>query len=403
MIMEQFPFDLTTKPVYNRVQKVLQYCSWKIPHNDGIRSGVQIPIQTLQDHFGPNSNPLSVWLRNFLLIKSKNYGVDIKRCNEYTLNYSNWSVLSNHIGTIQFVPKRNRKDELRNKITKGKEVDIKEIDPKLITTTILPIMKKFPILSIKEATQVTTGNFQYSRGKKSNRYINSIQSIPTELRDQIFKEVGFNFIYDFEACAPTIFLHLAKRSGINDILLEPITDYLNNKEYYRSVVYDIIKTNDINRSKKYSKQILNGLFNGAKLAKTTYCTIYNNILKRNDSKMNQLQTHPLITSLIRSINFCWRKMSRDYYIDQFAQSTSFESRRRIIKNFYKKGSNKWKLYFEYEIKLIDIVTTNLDKAGINYFIEHDGFRTNQQVDIKLILMEIKLMTGISMIIKEEHF
>ncbi len=401
--MIDFPADITSKPVYNRVNKVLQYCEWKIPHFDGLSPGTQIPIRAIQAEFGPNKSALALWLRDFLLIKTKNYGVDIKRCNEYALNYPNWQKLTDYINSVEFKPKRNHKEEKLKQLTKNIQVDLSKIDHKLITSSYLPIMKQFPILTIKQAIQLTTGNFEYSRGNTSNRYINSIQSIPTELRDEIFYEVGFKYNYDFDACAPTIFLHLAKTFGlVNGILIEPIQHYLDNKEYYRTIVYDIIKTgNDdkaIKRDKKSAKQLINGLFNGARLAKTPYCTIFNNLLKRNEHKMELLQNNKDIRSLIRAINYCWRRMSRMYYLQQL-KDASYSERRQIVKNYFRKGTNKWGLYYMYETKLIDIIKNNMKEEDVNYFIEHDGFRTNKQVNVENILIDIFLLTKLTMSIK----
>ena len=42
------------------------------------------------------------------------------------------------------------------------------------------------------------------------------------------------------------------------------------------------------------------------------------------------------------------------------------------------NKNRFDLYFKLERQIMDVCTDFLDKKGINYFLIHDGFRTDKK-------------------------
>lgn len=75
--------------------------------------------------------------------------------------------------------------------------------------------------------------------------------------------------YDIKACAPTILLQLAQRKEISPLLAAPIEQYLTDRQGFRQHVADLTGL-----SVSEAKQLINSFFNGAGLAKTSYCTAF---------------------------------------------------------------------------------------------------------------------------------
>jgi hypothetical protein len=55
--------------------------------------------------------------------------------------------------------------------------------------------------------------------------------------------------------------------------------------------------------------------------------------------------------------------------------------------------DKWNLYFRLERQVLDTIRNYLDKTGNKYFLEHDGFTTQKQLDENELLDEIYDKTG----------
>jgi hypothetical protein len=100
-----------------------------------------------------------------------------------------------------------------------------------------------------------------------------------------------------------------------------------------------------------------------------------------------LKQHPYIKELRSDIKTIWeylRPMMTKRYI------TTKNNKRRLLAL---SSRDKWNLYFRLERQVLDVVRDYLDKSDNKYFLEHDGFTTQKQVNETELLDEIYNKTG----------
>lgn len=221
--------------------------------------------------------------------------------------------------------------------------------------------------------ELLTLEFEYS--DKSYRLWHPLQQMKSSKKAAFWKDY-LPFNYDVDASAPTILLQLATKHGLLPLLAGPIQDYLDNKDAFRQHVAEIA-----NCDLKTAKRIINSLFNGARLAANGFCSAFGLLDFRVDS-MRALQNDQQIISLKSSIKQMWNRISSHY-----ATKTS---------------KDKWNVYFQHERKVLDAVKFFLDEKEVQYFTEHDGFRSSEKIDVKELSDYVFSRTSIRVNFSEEQ-
>lgn len=218
-----------------------------------------------------------------------------------------------------------------------------------------------------------TGNFDYN--ETGGRAYNGLQNIPREIKQQEFASRGYDYDYDIECCAPTLFLQRAQQIKPRMRSVDYISFYLANKQTVRDEL--CIK---YRLSTQQVKQILNGLFQGGVL--NTYHT--NKIfgyVNHNTYKMKQLNQDEFIGALQADIRYIWKILRDDVKLT-------------LNCNFKRcNGGHKSHYYKILEGEVMTPVWKYLKKNKVKHFREHDGFRSTTFVVPNELEQLVRTHTG----------
>jgi hypothetical protein len=243
----------------------------------------------------------------------------------------------------------------------------------------------------KHVQELKTLTFDYNL--KSDRYWHAFQNIKRTKKYDFWKSHGLPHNYDIEACAPTILLGLATNLGMNHLLGQPINDYLNDKNALRS---HLVRTLDLDPQD--AKRLINSLFNGALLSASPYCAAYRLLGKQ---KMATIKADPQVRALRIAIHAMWERIKgregKNYQVIA-GQTIQRKNRRQELR----RSRGKWSLYFSHERQILEIIKNELSKKGVKYFTEHDGFRTDREIDTAALEVLISSATTLNIKINKEE-
>jgi DNA-binding protein Fis len=225
----------------------------------------------------------------------------------------------------------------------------------------------------EQLSAIDTGNFNYN--ETGGRAYNGLQNISKKIKQQEFASRGYDYDYDIECCAPTLFLQRAQQIKPKLKSVDYISFYLNNKTLVRDEL--CIKYNLTNSQ---VKQILNGLFQGGVL-NTYHDNKIFGYIGRNFYKMKQLNQDQFIKSLQGDIRYIWKILRDDVKL--------------TVKTNFKRcnGKHKSDYYKILEGEVMTPVWKYLKKNKVKHFREHDGFRSSEFVIPSELEQLVKTHTG----------
>jgi hypothetical protein len=144
--------------------------------------GTEISANELREVFGGASNPLTIYLRNMLLVQVSNSYQIGQYSKIWCLNSKGFEKLKHHL----------------NISNKGE-------NPQGIVIADVYVLEKF-------GNELATLNFQYN--DSSNRLFHPLQNMKKEQKDDFWARHGLPFNYDIEACAPNILFQLDRKSVV---------------------------------------------------------------------------------------------------------------------------------------------------------------------------------------------
>ena len=238
-------------------------------------------------------------------------------------------------------------------------------------------------------------NLDFIYHDKSNRLWHPLQNVRKTDKKRIFAENKLQYQYDIVCCAPTLIHQYSHQvpliiqddkyiQGPMDLYLFAVHKYLNDRTNIRKQI-----ANETEIPEKLVKIIINALFAGAQLGNNPACAIYK-LLNGDKARIEYLKQHPYIIELRNDIKIIWeylRPMMTKRY------TTTKTNKRRLVPL---SSREKWNLYFQLERRVLDVVRNYLDKTGNKYFLEHDGFTTQKQVNENELLDEIYDKTGFTL-------
>lgn len=308
----------------------------------------------LRSVFGTPTNDLSAYLRANLLCQVGSY-IPGQQSFSYTLN-------------------KHGRDKLEQ-----------QLHQLMVTTSAPTASDMYPELATLE--------FTYSL--KSDRYWHPLQNIKREKKADLWRN-HLPFSYDIEACAPTILFQSAASHGLSDVLLSPLRAYLDDRNEFRRHVATLTGLNLTD-----SKKLINSLFNGARLAANGYCSAFR-LMGYDEAAMARLKADPQVKALLRNIKAVWARLELVEAHKQTPTLTEvLAGTAKPVEKKLKTSAQKWSYYFARERAILDAITDELRQAGIKHFTEHDGFRTNREIDVAGIQQAVKIKTGFDIKLKAE--
>lgn len=276
--------------------------------------------------FGYQHTAIGQWLRTTLLVEANSYYNSFRGiAKTYTLNVEGATLIAGLIGkkNSSFIPCAN--DLKRQQLSAAIAV---------------------------YGDAIESGAFEYR--EKSNRLWNDLQNIPNETRKPLFANYGYIHEYDIKSSAPTILTQYAKNLGSRK-RIPTVEAYLENPNFYRQRIAD-----SLGIELSVAKRIITSRFAGARFGNN------NAILSELGGRWilhNRLKEDTWFQDLSRDIKKIWDTI-------------------KIHEGFSRLNSRqKWSIYFREEMRVMRGVHRFLEKNSIQYFHEHDGWRSNQAVDI----------------------
>jgi hypothetical protein len=225
--------------------------------------------------------------------------------------------------------------------------------------------------------ELDSGNFTYK--DQSNRLWHPLQRYRKQYRTQILADAGYEYDYDIECCAPTLIHQYAQKCGMDEYLFA-LHRYLNDRTSIRNEL-----ANELDLDPDAIKEIINALFAGAVISKNTESDIYH-ILNGDIARIEYLKQNDFLKELVSNIKTCWT------YIRPYMQK-----RTRLVNDKERllplNARQKWNVYFELERIILNSVRTYLDLKSIRYFLMHDGWTCNREIDREELENYVRDSTG----------
>ena len=224
----------------------------------------------------------------------------------------------------------------------------------------------------QEFPEIATGAFEYR--ESDNRLYHPAQNLPTEIRQQVFGKYGYTWNYDIACSMPTLVLQYARKLGMT----RP-TPYLDYYTKNRTQVRQDLSL-QIGCTEKQIKMALSARFVGARLSPDG----------RISQELNRLQMHKLrnntwFKEFCKDVKKCWDHIK----INRFG-FTRLSPR------------DKMSTYRYLERVVIREVERYLRDDVNKFFLEHDGWRCRDRVDVENLCGVVRRATGYLIDIDEEH-
>ena len=332
----------------------------------GFASGAVHPVKSrpwstryIDKWFGVQSNPLSRYLREQLLIVTRSsWNKDTGQCKEYVLNQSGITSLAESVGI--------NKDNTQ------------------LQHIVLEVAQQ------EYSQELDSGNFVYN--DKSNRLWHPLQNFRRAVKRDVLNQHGYQYHYDIECSAMTLIHQHSQRipeisrdqkwqQGPMDLYLFALRDYLRDRTSIRNQI-----AQDVEVDADVIKRIINALLAGAKLSTNPTTEIYR-LLDGDVSRIRFLQQHEYLIRLRADIKICW-----DYIKPTMPRRSQIDknNRQRMLGISSKQ---KWGVYFDLERQVLNEIRHFLCESGNRHFLEHDGWSCEHAVDLSLLSERIQSVTG----------
>lgn len=287
--------------------------------------------------YGAQSNPLSRWLRDTLLITHNEY------YNSLTGKTKSYLLSPTGIETLgQLLNKTNNKTPIQQQIKSARLAAADSVF----------------------GEEIKNAAFTYT--EKSNRMWNDIQNLSNDVRKPLFANYGYVHEYDIKSCAPTLIKQYAVTCGLTRPT--PVLDaYLADPEYHRQRIATLLGVD-----RKTAKKLITARFAGNKFGD-------NSILKDLGGSWllhNRLKADEwYAVDLPKDIKKLWDIIKHTEHLPRM------------------NGRVKWSVYFREEMRVMRATHQYLEKNNIKYFHEHDGWRCTSCVDLRALKLFIQKKTG----------
>jgi hypothetical protein len=329
-------------------------------------NGRPLAKEWLTKELGDQSKNLGAWLRSKLLICTNDnfyFGDKGSKCKEYKLNRDGLAevvaVLDGAIPTPGTPAIINGSCRITN------PCDVKVIR-----------------YWMEHAAKDELDNLEFEYKDQSDRLWHRFQNMRSDVKANVWPTYGLPYDYDIKACAPTLILQRAQQLGMDEFMFG-ITDYLNNTVDFRQHVAGLAGLDYSTKSgRKVAKTIINALFCGAKLGANKQFDLFM-LIGEDHTRMAALRNDIRLARLRSDIKVCWSTISKTFEPDRDAKG----HKKPMTSN------QKWQIYFGMERAVLNVVNQYLKDNNIKCFLEHDGFRTDQAIDVLVLSDVVFVSTG----------
>lgn len=321
----------------------------------------------IDKHFGMSSHKLSKYLRNVLLVcVDESYNMDSGQCKKYIYSESGMDFL---VGSL------------------GKNIKESSLPHSIPSVTHL----KEEALEWANETfedELTSLDFEYE--EKTHRLFNPIQNIRSDTRITLLASHGLTHQYDIVCAAPTLLYQYSFMvPDATGEVLETLEHYLENRNTIRKKIAKEVKITE-----KQAKQIINALFAGAHLSANMQTSLFN-LIGYDYEKMKSLQDNPYLTELRKDIKSMWSVMKSLHPIEYFTTTTGKKRKRPF------NSKAKWNIYFQLERCVIEEVKSYMNEIDSKFFLEHDGFTSQKEINPEDLSLYVKLNTGFDLVFEKK--
>ena len=327
----------------------------------------------IDQYFGQQQHPLSRWLRKQLLIVTHDHwSKDTGQCKYYILNSKAADLIRNKIRN----PDQEHIDWISAHAGSGLELeqDLK-FDQQVVAKFVVD----------EWGQELALKKFEYKDIK--SRYWHPLQNLRNEYRHQLFANYGLKYQYDIECCAPTlIHQHAQQQQEPMDLYLFALREYLRDRHQVRQCISEGLEI-DI----KTAKILINSLFCGARIGHGSRYAI-SQLLEHDLSRILWIKQNPYIQELISDIRTCWE------YIKPSMIKKYNQQGRRIPTN----SREKWLRYFDLERTCMNSVQKYMKSTNNHYFLEHDGWTCEREIDLLVLEQQVFIDTGFSVKFEQKY-
>lgn len=314
----------------------------------------------LDKHFGTQGRPLGRYLREKLLIcTDDNYSKKKKITKQYRLNAQGAAELreklrsSRHHNSIL-----TRKAPKEAKDNYQQNIDIVNEEEEFVRD----------YFDYEYHKQLTTGNITYNI--KSDRFWNSLQSLPRTIRTKLLAEYGYVHQYDIESAAPTLLYQYARMKGLTKTL-PAYERYLECKDQIRTELAILL---DI--PKEAVKELLTAILNGAHFGfNPDFSTT--KLLNWDFRKIDTLKHNDFFMAFREDVKEIWNILSKEIQ-PKFIILKKTGKKRKLPINSKQKAA----LYRELERSFIQLLHAYLHTKSNHHLLEHDGWTSKVPVDLQ---------------------
>jgi hypothetical protein len=261
---------------------------------------------------------------------------------------------------------------------------------KQVDTSISVLQVTKNLINEEFGTELQTKNFVYT--DKSSRLWHDLQRVRKEYKQEIFTENGLNFQYDIECCAPTLIHQYSQTipelikddkwiQGPMDLYLFALRTYLKDRKGIR---YQLANEAEITYDQ--AKEIINALLMGAQLGHNKDSDIYK-MLNGDKARIDFLKQYEYLQQLRDDIKTCWDYIKPMLPVTYITDKNN-KQRKLPISNKQKAG-----VYFDLERKVLNSIRDYLDNTNNKYFLEHDGFVCEREINKEDMSNWVYINTG----------
>jgi hypothetical protein len=342
----------------------------------GFASGAVHPVRSrpwstryIDQWFGTQSNPLSGYLRDQLLIvTTAHWNKDTGQCKEYVLNQSGLDGLREAIGIAA-----DDNTQLHHIVVQ--------------------------VAAAEYTAELESGQFDYR--DQSSRLWHPLQNFRRAVKRDILNQAGYQYHYDIQCCAMTLIHQYSQQipevvtagkwqQGPMDLYLFALRDYLRDRTAIRAQL-----AQDCDVEPEVIKRIINALLAGARLSANPTTEIYR-LLGGDRARIQFLQQHEYLTQLRADIKTCWD------YIKPTMPRRSSRDRHNRERMLPISSRQKWNVYFDLERRVLNEVREFLEENNIRYFLEHDGWSCDHELDLSDLSKRIHERTGFQIEFELKH-
>lgn len=338
----------------------------------------------IDKYFGQQQHDLSNWLRNKLLIlHSDRYDMNMGICKSYTKNVNGINQLLKQMNSYPSVSQVGPKTK-QNTSTTTSVSQVSQTN----TISVLQVTKDF----IKEEFSKELKSKKFTYDDKSSRLWHDLQRVRREYKQQIFSESGLKYQYDIECCAPTLIHQYSQMipeivqdnkwvQGPMDLYLFALRKYLTDRKSVRNEL-----ANQAEITYDQAKEIINALLMGAQLGHNKDTEIYK-MLNGDTARIEFLKQHQFLSQLRDDIKTCWEYIRPTLPVTYITDKNNKQRRLPIS------SKQKASVYFDLERQVLNASRDYLDRTNNKYFLEHDGFVCEKEINKEELSNWVKINTG----------